>query len=129
MFLLKEVIFYHDKAVEKYGGSKGIRDYGALDSALHRPWQTFDSSELYPTCFEKAAAITESIILNHPFIDGNKRTDFILCEALLENSGFTIFSNTEIIYDFLIGISMGEYQFEQMVIWLQKNSEIRTQIT
>jgi len=76
MFSLEEVIFFHDKAIDLYGGSKGIRDFGALDSALNRPWQTFASEDLYPTCFEKAAAILESIILNHPFIDGNKRTAF-----------------------------------------------------
>lgn len=79
MFLFEDVITFHDKAIEKYGGSKGLRDFGALDSALNRPWQTFGGEELYPTCFEKAAAIAESVILNHPFVDGNKRTGFILC--------------------------------------------------
>jgi death-on-curing protein len=122
MFLLDDVIHFHDKAIEKYGGSKGLRDFGSLDAALHRPWQTFGSEELYPTCFEKAAAIAESIILNHPFIDGNKRTAFILCEAMLENEGYTIWSDTETIYDFLIGISTGSFSFEEIVEWLHKNT-------
>ncbi|WP_153799906.1 type II toxin-antitoxin system death-on-curing family toxin [Foetidibacter luteolus] len=103
MFSLEDVILYHDKAIELYGGSRGIRDYGLLDAALHRPWQTFGGEDLYPGCFEKAAAIAESVILNHPFIDGNKRTAFLLCEALLENSNYTINEETDVIYDFLIG--------------------------
>ena len=63
MFSIEEGIFYHDQAIDLYGGSKGVRDFGALDSALLRPWQTFASEDLYPTRFEKAAAILESIIL------------------------------------------------------------------
>jgi death-on-curing protein len=62
MFSVEEVIFYHHQAIDLYGGSKGIRDFGALDSALHRPWQTFASEHLYPTCFEKAAAILEELL-------------------------------------------------------------------
>lgn len=55
------------------GGSAGIRDIRSLLSALNRPIQTFDGEDLYPTAIEKSAAIIESIIINHPFIDGNKR--------------------------------------------------------
>ena len=90
MFSLEEVIHFHDLTIERYGGSNGVRDYGSLDAALNRPWQTFDGEYLYPSLYSKAAAIVESIILNHPFIDGNKRTGFLLCEALLESYGFTI---------------------------------------
>jgi death-on-curing protein len=127
MFSLEEVIHFHDLAIERYGGSKGIRDYGGLDAALNRPWQTFDGEDLYPTFFHKAAAIMESIILNHPFIDGNKRTGFLLCEALLQSYGFTINTNTESIYNFLIDISTGNKDFEMIVTWLQQNSQQREQ--
>jgi death-on-curing protein len=123
MFSFDEVIFYHDKTIERFGGSKGLRDFGALDSALKRPWQTFASEELYPTCFEKAAAIVESVTLNHPFIDGNKRTAFILCEAILEDAGYTIMANTPTVYNFLIDISTGSLPFEEIVIWLRHNTE------
>ncbi len=123
MFSFDDVIFYHDKAIEKYGGSKGLRDFGGLDAALNRPWQTFDSEELYPTCFEKAAAISESVILNHPFIDGNKRTAFILCEAIIEDAGYIIEANTDTIYNFLVDISTGNLSFEEIVIWLRQNTK------
>jgi death on curing protein len=122
MFSLEEVIHFHDQAIDKYGGSKGVRDFGGIDSALNRLWQTFDGEELYPTFFRKAAAILESIILNHPFIDGNKRTAFFLCEALLEYSGFTINAATQMLYDFLITISTGDLDFDAIVMWLQQNS-------
>jgi len=123
MFSLEEVIHFHDQAIDRYGGSKGIRDFGGLDSALHRPWQTFGGEDLYPTFFHKAAAILESIILNHPFIDGNKRTAFFLCEALLENSGFTINTTAQITYDFLVAISTGDLDFDGIVTWLPQNSK------
>ncbi len=123
MFSLEEVIRFHDQAIERYGGSKGIRDFGGLDAALHRPWQTFGGEELYPTCFEKSAAILESIILNHAFVDGNKRIAFLLCESLLENSGYTIETDAEIIYQFLVSVASGDLNFESIVNWLHLNTQ------
>jgi death on curing protein len=72
MMGITEVEKIHDILIERFGGAKGIRDKGSLDSALRRPYQTFDGQELYPRPVDKAAAIFESIISN-PFIDGNKR--------------------------------------------------------
>jgi death on curing protein len=74
MITKEEVFLIHNEVVILHGGSNGIRDIGGLESAIARPYQTFGAKDLYPTCFEKAAAIGESIIMNHPFIDGNKRT-------------------------------------------------------
>ena len=78
MIELKEVEKIHDILIEKFGGAKGIRDSGALESAISRPYQTFDGQDLYPDPVDKAAAIFESIISNHPFVDGNKRTAYVL---------------------------------------------------
>jgi death-on-curing protein len=72
MITLKEVESIHEILINKFGGSKGIRDQGILESAINRPYQTFDLNELYPFPVDKAAAIFESIISNHPFVDGNK---------------------------------------------------------
>lgn len=71
MIQLKEVLLIHELLIDRFGGAKGIRDEAALDSAIKRPYQTFDGNELYPTALEKSAAIFESIIANHPFMDGN----------------------------------------------------------
>ena len=72
MISKKEVLEIHSILIEKFGGSNGIRDHGLLESAIERPFQTFDGKELYPHyCTEKAAAILESIVKNHPCLDGN----------------------------------------------------------
>ena len=73
MINIELVISLHGILIEKFGGSKGIRDYNALESAIARPFMTFDKEDLYPSPIEKAAALIESLISNDPFIDGNKR--------------------------------------------------------
>ncbi len=83
MISVQQALSIHKIAIEKFGGSTGIRDINGLESALARPFQTFGGEELYFTIEEKAAAIGESIIMNHPFIDGNKRTGYLLMEAVL----------------------------------------------
>jgi death on curing protein len=83
MIGIKEVEKIHDILIERFGGAKGIRDHGSLDAVLSRPYQTFDGLELYPHPVEKAAAIFESIISNHPFVDGNKRTAYVLMRLIL----------------------------------------------
>ena len=70
----KELVLNLNKIIAEFsGGSAGIRDEKLLLSAINRPFQTFDGKELYPSAIDKSAAIFQSIIINHPFIDGNKR--------------------------------------------------------
>ena len=75
MILIEDILLLHYLSIEEFGGSHGIRDEQLLHSAIARPYQSFDGQELYPTPIEKAAALCESIIVNHPFIDGNKEPD------------------------------------------------------
>lgn len=72
MIALDEVERIHEILIDKFGGKKGLRDKGLLESSIQRPFQTFDQKELYPEPVDKAAAILENIISNHPFVDGNK---------------------------------------------------------
>ncbi len=95
---------------------------GGLESAIARPYQTFDGKEIYPEYYEKAAAVGESIIMNHPFVDGNKRTGYVLMETLLRMEGFKIIAGNDELYSFIIKISTGEIKFEQIVEWLKSNS-------
>jgi death-on-curing protein len=74
----------HDELIDELGGMKGIRDLGSLESALNRPYATFDGIDLCPSPFDKAAAVLESIVINHPFMDGNKRTAYILMKLLIK---------------------------------------------
>jgi len=70
---LGEVVELHRAVIEKTGGTAGIRDLGALDSALAQPQATFDGVDLHPSLADKAAALCFSLVRNHPFLDGNKR--------------------------------------------------------
>jgi death-on-curing family protein len=71
---LPEVLFFHTVSIELYGGSEGVRDRESLHAAIERPWQASFGREHFSSPFEKAAALMESIIRRHPFVDGNKRT-------------------------------------------------------
>lgn len=108
----------HSVLIEKFGGSKGTRDQNALLSALARPFQTFGSKELYPSPIEKAASLIESILTNHPFVDGNKRTGYVLMRLLLIANNYDIKASQENKYDFVIKIASGKSNFEEIVDWL-----------
>jgi len=117
-----EALEIHSILIERFGGSNGLRDKALLKSALNRPLQTFDGQQLYPTAIDKAAAILESIVKNHPFIDGNKRTGYVLARLILMNEHLDIKADKEQKYQFVIDISTGSLDFEQIKEWLSKNS-------
>lgn len=123
MISVQQVIEIHEIVVKQFGGSMGLRDSGALESALARPFQTFGGEDLYPDFFTKAAAIGESIIMNHPFIDGNKRTGYVLMEAILRFGNIKIIAENDDLYNFVISISTGEIKFEEIVSWLKVNAQ------
>lgn len=85
MISIYEVEKIHSLLIEKFGGTHGIRDRNALESAIQRPYSTFDSKDLYPSNVLKASAIFESIISNHPFVDGNKRVAYVVMRLMLQD--------------------------------------------
>lgn len=123
MFSLRQVLLVHAELLKTYGGSTGIINIGNLESALSRPFQTFGQTELYPSPHYKAAAILHSIILNHPFIDGNKRTAFYLAVILLLSYDLEITASEDQNFNFLINIAKGEMEFEAIVTWLIENTK------
>jgi death on curing protein len=122
MITKEEVFLIHDQVVLLHGGAKGVRDMSGLESAIARPYQSFAGEDLYSTCFQRGAAIGESIIMNHPFIDGNKRTGFVLMETLLRLAGFKIVASDDELYQFVIDVSTGAKRFDEIVDWLKQNS-------
>jgi death on curing protein len=122
MISVNQVLAIHLMAIEQFGGADGVRDLGGLEAALARPFQTFGGEDLYPTFIEKAAAIAESIIINHPFIDGNKRTGYILMEAILLAGGIRIALTDMEIYPFVIAVSTGQEKYDDIVAWLKANT-------
>lgn len=119
MISLNEVLAIHDILIEKFGGARGVRDQGALESAINRPYQTFDGEELYPTSTDKAAAIFESIISNHPFIDGNKRTAYVLMRLFLKQDSSDIEATEDEKFDFVIRSAKGEFKFDEIKTWIK----------
>lgn len=118
-----DVTKIHALLIDKFGGIHGVRDENSLNSALNRPFATFDRKELYPEPIDKAAAILESIVTNHPFIDGNKRTGYVLARLLLLKSGLDIKATQEEKYEMVMAVSKGEWKFEQIRGWITERCE------
>jgi len=121
MIDFETALFIHHKSVEDYGGGSGIRDEGSLHAALGRPWQTFGQQELYLTPVDKAAALFESIIINHPFIDGNKRTAYVLLRLTLNIYGFDILAGEDEKYIMTIDASSGVIRFNEIKVWISNH--------
>jgi death-on-curing protein len=122
MIDLQEVEKYHNDLIDQFGGSKGIRDIAGLEAALARPYMTFDQQDLYPTPEDKAAAVFESLIINHPFIDGNKRIAYLLLRLTLRIENITMVASQKEKYDMAISASMGQFNFDQIKDWIIQHS-------
>src|ERR1700730_3654488 len=92
---LEQVLFIHEDQIERYGGSSGVRDLSLLESAIFRPQTTFSGEALYKSHFDKAAALMHSLIMNHAFIDGNKRTGTAAMLVYLKSNHINILINNK----------------------------------
>ena len=110
-----DIMLLHEFSTRDFGGAKEIRDRAQLLSAIARPFQTFDGKELYPTIFEKAAALGESLIINHPFIDGNKRTTLLTMISLLEEYGEDFSGNDNEVYHLLFPCQRGKVNLMRLL--------------
>lgn len=117
---LDQVLKAHRAGLAIGGGSDGIRDRGALESAVAQPMMTFGGHELYETIFEKAAALGYSLVLNHPFIDGNKRAGFLAMDTFLRLNGFHIGATVDEGEQMILRIAAGESSREELIAWLQR---------
>ncbi|MCU0392588.1 MAG: type II toxin-antitoxin system death-on-curing family toxin [Thermoflexibacter sp.] len=122
MIDLQEVFEIHQVLVQEFGGSQGVRDEGLLKSAIERPFSGFGETEFYPTPEEKAGAILESIVKNHPFIDGNKRTGYVLMRLTLMQFGKDITATQDEKYSFVIEVASGQIEFQEIVTWITKRA-------
>ncbi|MEW6499353.1 MAG: type II toxin-antitoxin system death-on-curing family toxin, partial [Cyanobacteriota bacterium] len=90
-FIAKEMVLaIHARQLDKFGGTSGLRDAGLLDSALAQPQATFSGELLHPTIAEQAAAYLYHLAMNHPFVDGNKRTAFAVTDTFLRVNGYSL---------------------------------------
>jgi death-on-curing protein len=105
---LIEVLELHRRVIEQSGGAFGIREVGLLESAIAQPRMTFGGEDLYPSLIEKVAALGFSIIMNHPFVDGNKRTGHAVIETFLVLNGMEINASIGEQEGVILAIASGE---------------------
>ena len=118
----EQVLFIHARIIEESGGAHGVRDLGLLKSAVGRPQATFDGRDLYPDIWHKAAALMESLISNHPFIDGNKRTSIASTALFLRRNGVPIESAQQEIETFTLDMALKKISLEDATVWLKQHA-------
>jgi len=123
---LEEVLVVHTELVRRYGGSHGIRDQGLLESATFRPQASAFGEDAYPTLFEKCAVLGYSLIKNHPFIDGNKRTGFAAMHLMLLINGYDLTSISKEEVAMAEAVAFGEMDELKIVQWLKEHSKKKT---
>ena len=120
---LTEILLLHARLIQQTGGAGGVRDLARLESAIARPQAMFDGEDLYPDLWSKAAALMESLILNHPFVDGNKRVGLASAGILLERNGYSLSADNDQVFDFTMSVAHGDVRHEEITQWLEDNSE------
>ena len=115
----EQVLFIHARLIAETGGEHGIRDLGLLLSAAARPQAAFEGNELYPDLYHKAAALMESLINNHPFVDGNKRTGIASAALFLRLNGRLLTTSNEAVVSFVLSIAKGDESVESIAEWLE----------
>jgi death on curing protein len=113
-----EVLELYRQVMELSGGGVGIRDVAGLESALAQPRQTFGGKDLYPTIAEKAAALGHSLVQNHPFLDGNKRTAHAAMEVFLLLNGHEIVATVDDQERVMLEVASGQMERAQFADWL-----------
>ena len=117
-----EALELHRRVIEQSGGAMSIRDLGLLESAIAQPRITFDSKELHPTLLDKAATLGFSIIMNHPFLDGNKRTGHAAIETFLVLNGMEISAPVDDQERVVLAVAAGEMKREAFAEWLKQHT-------
>lgn len=120
---IDEVIAIHETVVLLFGGRVDMRDFTLLHSAVERSKATFGGKDLYPTLFDKAAALIQSLILNHPFDDGNKRTAITTTARFLYLNGYRIILPKKESVQFTLDIDSHKLDFRGTANWLKKHSK------
>ena len=114
---VEEAAAIHERLIERFGGSQGIRDKGLLESALFRPQTGY-----YSDIAGMAAALFESLLLNHAFVDGNKRVAFFVTDTFLRLNGWKLSVETITAYDFIVGmLEHGDCSYDKLLPWVRQS--------
>ena len=117
----EQVLRFHEKLTEQFGGIQGVRDEGILDSALNAPFQTFSGVDLYPTVPEKAAHLGYGLIKNHAFADGNKRIGTHVMLVFLQLNGIELSYDDNDLIQLILDIASGAADDNDLLEWLTKH--------
>lgn len=118
-----EVYAIHEAVIKIAGTKASVRDFALLHSAVERPKATFQGQYLYPTIFSKAGALLQSLCMNHPFTDGNKRTAWLSTKRFLFLNGFHLHADTKSAVKFMVQVDNEKLELPIIVSWLKKHSK------
>lgn len=117
----EDVIRRHAQIIRTTGGLDGLRDKGALESAIAAPMQTFGGKELYPGALEKIARLGYGLARNHAFVDGNKRIGALMVQLLLKWNGYALELHNGELSDMFISIADGTSSEEALIEWIHEH--------
>lgn len=120
---INEVYGIHRRTIDRAGTKASVRDFALLHSAVERSKATFAGRFLYPTLFTKAAALLQSICLNHPFTDGNKRTSWLSAKRFLYLNGYHLVANRKLGADFMVKVDNEKPDILKIAKWLKAHSK------
>jgi death-on-curing protein len=118
---LGEVLALHRRILAESGGRPGLRDLGAIASALSQPRVSVGGQDAYPTLVDKAAALGFSLIRNHGFIDGNKRIAHAAMEVFLMVNGMELRASVDEQEQFMLALAAGDMSREALAEWLRSH--------
>lgn len=117
----QQVLFLHYNLIQSTGGLHGVLDLSMLLSAVHRPLAAFEGNEFYPSLFSKAAALMDSLVRNHPFVDGNKRTAISAAALFLQINGYRLIANDDQVIEFTLACAQSQLTLQQITDWFIAN--------
>jgi death-on-curing protein len=120
---LEQVLFIHDEMIRRFGGSNGVHDFGLLASAVARPQAGFGDFEAYPDIYSKAAVLCHSLLKNHSFIDGNKRTAVTSMGMFLELNGYRLECPEGTLHQLALDVATDQIDERALADWLRTHSQ------
>jgi death-on-curing protein len=112
---LDEVLALHERLIDRFGGSPGLRDRGLLESALYRPRTGY-----YADVAEMATALFQSLLMNHPFVDGNKRVAFFATDVFLRLNGWRLEVDAKEAHAFIVGcLESDASDYGHLLVWIR----------
>ena len=116
-----EVALIHARLIERITGDPGLLDLRRLESAVARPQATFAGDDLYPSVWDKAAALMLSLVRNHPFIDKGERTALVATGLFLERNGYTLTATNDEAYALMVEVALGRRDRDTVAAWLREH--------